>query len=62
MRKIYERSRELLRLPIPDSFLGRKTQEPFSKEGDENSNFLAARHRNRVPSWAGQKLELDRTF
>lgn len=31
-REVMARSLELLRGPKPDSFAGRKTQEPFSKE------------------------------
>lgn len=31
-REATARSLELLRTPKPDSFAGRKTQEPFSKE------------------------------
>ena len=34
-RETIERSRETLKQPLPDTFLGRKTQEPFPKEDDE---------------------------
>jgi len=27
--------RELLKLPLPDTFLGRKTFEPFPQEGEQ---------------------------
>jgi len=29
VRELLERAAEVLRLPAPDTFLGRKTQEPF---------------------------------
>lgn len=32
--EITVRSREILRLPVPDTFLGRKTQEPFPNEDE----------------------------
>ena len=32
LREIYQRSLEVLNKPFPDTFLGRKTQEPFPKE------------------------------
>jgi hypothetical protein len=35
MRDEIARSRELLKGPLPDTFLGRKTQEPFPKEEEE---------------------------
>jgi hypothetical protein len=35
IREIIKESIDLLRQPEPDTFLGRKTQEPFRKEGDE---------------------------
>lgn len=33
-REVMAKSLEVLRLPAPDTFLGRKTQEPFPKEAD----------------------------
>ncbi len=35
MRRIVRECRELLKQPLPDTFLGRKTMEPF--EGDPNA-------------------------
>jgi len=32
IRKLIEESREVLKPPSPDTFLGRKTQDPFPKE------------------------------
>ena len=32
MRELVAKSIEALKLPMPDTFLGRKTQEPFPKE------------------------------
>ena len=32
-RKLIEESRELLKQSAPETFVGRKTQEPFPKEG-----------------------------
>ena len=37
MRESIALSREILREPVPDTFLGRKTQEPFPKEGEERT-------------------------
>jgi hypothetical protein len=34
MREVIRESRELLKQPGPDTFVGRKTQEPFPKEDD----------------------------
>jgi hypothetical protein len=34
-REATKRSFEILQQPTPDTFLGRKTQEPFPKEDDE---------------------------
>jgi hypothetical protein len=34
MREVVRESRELLKQPAPDTFAGRKTQEPFPKEDD----------------------------
>jgi hypothetical protein len=34
VRDAIARSRELLKFPPPDSFVGRKTQEPFPTEED----------------------------
>ena len=34
MRELMREARELLRQPPPDTFLGRKTHEPFPKEPD----------------------------
>ncbi len=34
-QQIISRSRELLSKLVPDSFFGRKTQEPFPHEDDE---------------------------
>lgn len=34
MRELAARAAEALRLPRPDTFLGRKTQEPFPQEKD----------------------------
>ena len=33
-RKLTDEAREVLRQPRPDTFLGRKTQEPFPKEDE----------------------------
>ncbi|WP_192859630.1 hypothetical protein [Bradyrhizobium sp. DOA9] len=38
MRQIARECRELLQQPPPDTFLGRKTQEPFPAEGDATPN------------------------
>jgi hypothetical protein len=35
MRDSIARSREILKGVLPDTFLGRKTQEPFPKEEEE---------------------------
>jgi hypothetical protein len=35
MRDAIARSREILKGALPDTFLGRKSQEPFPKEGEE---------------------------
>ena len=35
IRELIKASREVLQQPKPDSFLGRKTQEPFRKEDGE---------------------------
>ncbi|UPK31240.1 hypothetical protein [Bradyrhizobium sp. 195] len=35
MREVMEKARELLKEPPPDTFLGRKTQEPPPKLDDE---------------------------
>jgi len=35
MRDAVERSRKMLAKPIPDSFVGRKTQAPFPVEEDD---------------------------
>ena len=32
MRRLIEEAREVLKQPAPDTFLGRKTAEPFSEE------------------------------
>ena len=32
IRDVISKSLEILRSPVPDAFLGRKTQEPFPKE------------------------------
>jgi hypothetical protein len=34
MRRAADESRELLKRPTPDTFLGRRTQEPFPAEGN----------------------------
>ncbi|MDA9421647.1 hypothetical protein [Bradyrhizobium sp. CCBAU 53380] len=34
MREVVRKSRELVNEPAPDTFLGRKTQEPFPTEDD----------------------------
>lgn len=34
MRNVVTVSWEILSAPVPDTFLGRKTQEPFPKEGE----------------------------
>ncbi|MCP3402106.1 MULTISPECIES: hypothetical protein [unclassified Bradyrhizobium] len=34
MKELVARSAEVLKLPSPDTFLGRKTQEPFPREED----------------------------
>jgi hypothetical protein len=34
-REIAKTSREVLQQPEPDTFLGRKTHEPFPREDDE---------------------------
>lgn len=35
VRNIIAKAREILEKPMPDTFLGRKTQEPFFKEDEE---------------------------
>ena len=35
MREIIAKALEVLRAPIPDTFLGRKTQEPFPREDEQ---------------------------
>jgi hypothetical protein len=34
MKDVIKRSRELLARPVPNSFAGQKTQEPFPREDD----------------------------
>ncbi|WP_407158444.1 hypothetical protein [Bradyrhizobium sp. STM 3557] len=34
MRRIVQRARELLKQSLPDTFLGRKTFEPFPQQGE----------------------------
>ncbi|MBR0831428.1 hypothetical protein JQ596_38580 [Bradyrhizobium manausense] len=34
MRAVVRKAMEILRAPIPDTFLGRKTQDPFPKEDE----------------------------
>ncbi|MGX1353448.1 hypothetical protein AB7M49_007069 [Bradyrhizobium elkanii] len=45
VRELIARAAELLELPRPDTFLGRKTQEPFPQEesryGEEKDHSLA---------------------
>ena len=36
MREALAKAAEVLKLPLPDTFLGRKTQEPFPKEPPRN--------------------------
>jgi hypothetical protein len=36
LRELIAESREMLREPLPDTFLGRKTQEPFPNENDSS--------------------------
>ncbi|MBH5368953.1 hypothetical protein [Bradyrhizobium glycinis] len=38
MRQIVRECRELLKQPLPDTFLGRKTYEPFPAETDTTPN------------------------
>ncbi|MBH5400889.1 hypothetical protein HZZ13_24370 [Bradyrhizobium sp. CNPSo 4010] len=38
MRQIVRECRELLKQPLPDTFLGRKTHEPFPPESDATPN------------------------
>jgi len=40
MRRLAAEAREVLKLPLPDKFLGRKTAEPFS-EADADDISLA---------------------
>jgi hypothetical protein len=35
MRDIIAKAMDVLRTPVPDTFLGRKTQEPFPREDDQ---------------------------
>ncbi|QOZ32833.1 hypothetical protein [Bradyrhizobium sp. CCBAU 53421] len=46
IREIVQRALELLKLPVPDTFLGRKTQEPFPQEecryGEEEDHRRAS--------------------
>lgn len=35
IREIIAQAHRLLREPMPDTFLGRKTQEPFPQKGEE---------------------------
>ena len=35
MREAIARGREILKAPLPDTFAGRKTQEPFPEEDDD---------------------------
>jgi hypothetical protein len=35
VRELTKESREALKKPSPDTFLGRKTQEPFPQEDEE---------------------------
>ena len=35
MREVVEKSRELLSQPPPDTFIGRRTREPFPSEDEE---------------------------
>jgi len=34
LRKLIAWSREILKRPMPDTFLGRKTQEPFPRQDE----------------------------
>jgi hypothetical protein len=36
MRELIKKGREVLARPVPDTFAGRKTQEPFPKEDDSH--------------------------
>jgi hypothetical protein len=36
IRELTKAAREALKQPTPDTFLGRKTQEPFPREGEES--------------------------
>ncbi|MCA1511609.1 hypothetical protein [Bradyrhizobium sp. NBAIM01] len=38
MRRIVRECRELLKQPPPDTFLGRRTHEPFQREADATPN------------------------
>ncbi|UWU82654.1 hypothetical protein N2605_23990 [Bradyrhizobium yuanmingense] len=38
MRQIVRECRELLKQSPPDTFLGRRTHEPFQREGDATPN------------------------
>ncbi|WP_407188585.1 hypothetical protein [Bradyrhizobium centrosematis] len=38
MRQIVRECRELLKQPLPDTFLGRRTYEPFPHETDATPN------------------------
>ena len=41
-RDIVAKSREILRTPPPDTFLGRKTQQPFPDRDDETAETESA--------------------
>jgi len=57
MRHLAQLSRELLRQPVADTFLGRKTYEPFPKE-DEKTSFTAGRGESLMVSSCRQRQHL----
>ena len=40
IRDVLASCMEALRLPVPDTFVGRKIQEPFPKEDDQAGGWL----------------------
>jgi hypothetical protein len=42
MRRVVQQARELLRQSPPDTFLGRKTFEPFPKQANKPANRMGS--------------------
>jgi hypothetical protein len=40
LRRLVQEAREVLKQPLPDTFLGRKTFEPFPQEGKREAEDL----------------------